>query len=81
MWRYGEATGDTEFLHTKGAEMLLQIARFWAHAATYDDTCGRYRILGVVGPDEYHDAYPGASRPGLDDNDAPSASPRARAAC
>jgi trehalose/maltose hydrolase-like predicted phosphorylase len=68
VWQYCEATGDTEFLHTKGAEMLLQIARFWADAATFDPDTGRYRIRGVVGPDEYHDAYPGAALPGLDDN-------------
>ncbi|MEU4498551.1 glycosyl hydrolase family 65 protein [Streptomyces sp. NPDC023998] len=68
VWQYCEASGDTEFLHTKGAEMLLQIARFWADAAVYDETLGRYRIRGVVGPDEYHDAYPGAKEPGIDDN-------------
>ncbi|MBC9717387.1 glycoside hydrolase family 65 protein [Streptomyces sp. TRM66268-LWL] len=68
VWRYCEATGDTEFLHTKGAEMLVQIARFWADSATYDESLGRFRIRGVVGPDEYHDAYPGAREPGLDDN-------------
>ncbi|MFF4350050.1 glycoside hydrolase family 65 protein [Streptomyces sp. NPDC001530] len=68
VWQYCEASGDAEFLHTKGAEMLLQIARFWADSATYDETLGRHRIRGVVGPDEYHDAYPDASEPGLDDN-------------
>jgi trehalose/maltose hydrolase-like predicted phosphorylase len=68
VWQYCEATGDTEFLHTKGAEMLLQIARFWADTAAYDAGTDRYRIRGVVGPDEYHDAYPGAEEPGLDDN-------------
>jgi len=68
IWRYYEATGDTEYLHTRGAEMLLQIARFWAGLAALDPGTGRYRIRGVVGPDEYHDAYPGAARPGLDDN-------------
>ncbi|WP_262060500.1 glycoside hydrolase family 65 protein [Streptomyces sp. STR69] len=68
VWQYCEASGDTEFLHTKGAEMLLQIARFWADAAVYDEDMGRHRIKGVVGPDEYHDAYPGAAAPGLDDN-------------
>ncbi|WP_293990898.1 glycosyl hydrolase family 65 protein [Streptomyces sp.] len=68
VWRYGESSGDTEFRHTKGAEMLLQIARFWADSATWDDRLGRHRIRGVMGPDEYHDAYPGASGPGLDDN-------------
>ncbi|UXY23526.1 glycoside hydrolase family 65 protein [Streptomyces cynarae] len=68
VWRYCEATGDTEFLHTKGAEMLVQIARFWASTAVLDHGSGRFRILGVMGPDEYHDGYPDAVRPGLDDN-------------
>ncbi|MFJ6565212.1 glycoside hydrolase family 65 protein [Streptomyces sp. NPDC091412] len=68
VWRYCEASGDAEFLHTKGAETLFQIARFWADSATWDEHLGRHRILGVMGPDEYHDAYPDAERPGLDDN-------------
>jgi trehalose/maltose hydrolase-like predicted phosphorylase len=68
VWQYCEASGDTEFLHTGGAEMLLEIARFWADSATWDPATRRHRILGVMGPDEYHDAYPDAGRPGLDDN-------------
>ncbi|WP_055692904.1 glycoside hydrolase family 65 protein [Streptomyces prasinopilosus] len=68
VWQYCEATGDAEFLHTKGAELLLQISRFWSDAAAYDPLLGRYRIKGVMGPDEYHDAYPDAAEPGLDDN-------------
>jgi trehalose/maltose hydrolase-like predicted phosphorylase len=68
VWQYCEASGDAEFRHTKGAEMLLQIARFWADSAVYDERLGRHRIKGVVGPDEYHDGYPGATEPGLDDN-------------
>ncbi|MCX4458878.1 glycoside hydrolase family 65 protein [Streptomyces sp. NBC_01340] len=68
VWQYCEATGDTEYLHTKGAEMLVQIARFWTDLAVFDPGLGRYRIRGVVGPDEYHDSYPGAALPGLDDN-------------
>ncbi|MGI5373078.1 glycoside hydrolase family 65 protein [Streptomyces sp. CA-251387] len=68
VWQYGEASGDMEFLHTKGAEMLVQIARFWADKAVYDDGLGRHRIKGVVGPDEYHESYPDADVPGLDDN-------------
>ncbi|CAM5575114.1 glycoside hydrolase family 65 protein [Streptomyces aurantiogriseus] len=68
VWQYCEASGDAEFLHTKGAEMLLQVARFWADSAVYDENLRRHRIRGVVGPDEYHDAYPDAQQPGLDDN-------------
>ncbi|MBH1934300.1 glycoside hydrolase family 65 protein [Streptomyces sp. AV19] len=68
VWQYCQATGDVKYLHTKGADMLLQIARFWAGRAVLDPASGRYRVRGVVGPDEYHDAYPEAERPGIDDN-------------
>ncbi|MFE3644184.1 glycoside hydrolase family 65 protein [Streptomyces sp. NPDC059169] len=68
VWRYGEATGDNGFLHGPGADLLLGIACYWAGAASYDTDLGRYRIRGVVGPDEYHDAYPGAPDAGVDDN-------------
>ncbi|GAB2920871.1 glycoside hydrolase family 65 protein [Streptomyces heilongjiangensis] len=68
VWQYCQASGDTEYLHTKGAEMLVQIARFWADSAEFAPGLDRYRIRGVVGPDEYHDSYPDAARPGLDDN-------------
>ncbi|MEV6007977.1 glycosyl hydrolase family 65 protein [Streptomyces sp. NPDC051976] len=68
VWQYCLASGDTAFLHTEGADMLLQIARFWAHSAVWDPAYAHYRIRGVVGPDEYHDAYPDAAEPGLDDN-------------
>ncbi|KIF01126.1 trehalose 6-phosphate phosphorylase [Streptomyces sp. RSD-27] len=67
-WQYGLATGDTGFMHGPGAELLMHIARFWADAATWDADFGRYRIRGVMGPDEYHDAYPDAAAPGIDDN-------------
>jgi trehalose/maltose hydrolase-like predicted phosphorylase len=68
VWQYYQATGDTAFLEAAGAEMLLEIARFWACTAVWDGTLERFRIRGVVGPDEYHDAYPWATTPGLDDN-------------
>lgn len=68
VWQYCQATGDVKYLHTKGADMLLQIARFWAGSAVLDPASGRYRIRGVVGPDEYHDAYPDSGAPGIDDN-------------
>ncbi|MET8703517.1 glycosyl hydrolase family 65 protein [Kitasatospora sp. NPDC004723] len=68
IWKYYEATGDLEFLSSAGAETLLEIARFWSSAAVHDPGRGRWSIRGVLGPDEYHDAYPGADLPGLDDN-------------
>ncbi|GJF34491.1 family 65 glycosyl hydrolase [Kitasatospora sp. NE20-6] len=68
VWQYYQATGDLDFLATTGAEMLLEIARFWSSAAAWNPDRERYSIRGVLGPDEYHDAYPWADRPGLDDN-------------
>ncbi|HYA49707.1 MAG TPA: glycosyl hydrolase family 65 protein [Streptosporangiaceae bacterium] len=68
VWLHYMVTGSIRFLRFTGAEMLIELARFWASAATYNPQLGRYEILGVMGPDEYHDAYPGRGRPGLDNN-------------
>lgn len=53
--QYRQASGDDQFFREYGAEMLLEIARFWASRATLGDD-GRYHILRVIGPDEYHDS-------------------------
>jgi alpha,alpha-trehalase len=71
IWQYYEVTDDHEFLYNYGAEMLLEIARFWASIATYNNSIDRYEIKGVMGPDEYHTAYPGTdpkAEGGLDNN-------------
>lgn len=68
VWRYWQATGDDDFLHGPGAELMLRVAQFWSSLAEYDPGDALYHIRGVMGPDEYHDAYPGSQRPGLDDN-------------
>ncbi|MGV9536349.1 glycoside hydrolase family 65 protein [Streptosporangium sandarakinum] len=68
VWHHHRATGDAAFLSGFGAELLVEIARFFASLAVLDPRSGRYEIRGVMGPDEYHDAYPGASAPGLDNN-------------
>jgi trehalose/maltose hydrolase-like predicted phosphorylase len=68
VWQYWKATADLEFMRFWGAELVLEIARFWASASTYDHSLDRYEILGVVGPDEYHEGYPDREEPGLDNN-------------
>ncbi len=68
IWQYAEVTRDSEFVHFAGSEMFLEIARFWASLARYNEQLGRYEILGVVGPDEYHTRIPGRDAPGLDNN-------------
>ncbi len=68
VWQYFQVTDDWEFLSFYGAEMVLEIARFWASAVSYNSGKDRYEILNVMGPDEYHDQYPGADHPGLNNN-------------
>ena len=68
VWQHFQATGDVDFLRFYGAEMILEIARFWASVASYNRVLDRYEITGVMGPDEYHEAYPGNTRPGIDNN-------------
>jgi trehalose/maltose hydrolase-like predicted phosphorylase len=68
VWRYYQATGDFEFLLDHGAEMMLEIARFWSTIAQYNPERGRYEIHGVMGPDEFHEKYPGSSEEGLRNN-------------
>ena len=67
-WRYFEATEDLRFLQEYAAEMMIEIARFWASIAHFNLERGRYEIHGVMGPDEFHERYPGAAEGGLRNN-------------
>ena len=68
VWQYHVVTGDREFLSHYGAEMILEIGRFFASRARFDEGAGRYVIEKVMGPDEYSERYPGAAEPGLRNN-------------
>jgi alpha,alpha-trehalose phosphorylase len=53
--KYVEATGDIEFLHGPGVEMLVETARLWADLGFYSKRRGgKFCIHGVTGPDEYN---------------------------
>jgi len=67
VWYYVHVSGDIEFLYAYGAELILSSAQLWASIAQRGED-GRYHLRGVVGPDDFHDAYPGAKQPGIDDN-------------
>lgn len=67
-WQYFQATGDIEWFANRGAELILEITRFFSHLAAYDERDGRFHIHGVMGPDGYHDGYPDAPGEGLRDN-------------
>jgi trehalose/maltose hydrolase-like predicted phosphorylase len=68
VWRYYQATGDFEFLLDYGAEMMLEIARFWSSIAHFNPDRDRYEIHGVMGPDEFHEKYPDSDEEGLRNN-------------
>jgi alpha,alpha-trehalase len=68
IWQYYQVTGDLKYLVDYGAEMLLEIARFWVSRADFDVERDRYVIRGVIGPDEFHTGYPGRPYEGIDNN-------------
>jgi trehalose/maltose hydrolase-like predicted phosphorylase len=59
VWQYWQAAGDEDHLLAEGAEILLELARFWASRAEHGPD-GRWHVRTVIGPDEYHE--------GVDDN-------------
>ncbi|WP_052469268.1 glycosyl hydrolase family 65 protein [Pseudomonas massiliensis] len=67
-WLLYLATGDRELLAGMAGEIVLEVARCWASLARWDRVRARYVIEGVIGPDEYHNGYPGAPEAGLNNN-------------
>src|SRR5690606_7059023 len=55
VWQYFQVTRDVEFLQYFGAELILEVARFWSSIATFNERRDRYEIRGVMGPDEFHE--------------------------
>ncbi|MBI4647020.1 MAG: HAD-IA family hydrolase [Bacteroidia bacterium] len=68
VFQYYNTTEDKNFLEKYGAEIFLEICRFWASKATFDEISGRYSITKVMGPDEFHEKYPDSKEGGLNDN-------------
>ncbi|CAG5116719.1 unnamed protein product, partial [Candidula unifasciata] len=53
--QYWQLTHDQDFMFkNSGADIVWETARFWSSRATFSETDGTYRILGVMPPDEYH---------------------------
>ena len=67
VWQYFQATADREWMISHGAEIVVEVARMIASMAETGED-GRFHLRGVVGPDEYHDGYPGHPGSGVDDN-------------
>ncbi len=52
---YWRLTGDDTWYIEKGAEIVLDTAKFWASRAEWNASSSRYEYSDVIGPDEYHD--------------------------
>ena len=62
---YFNYTQDHSFMQEYGFEILRDICRFWASAASKNQN-GKYDIYKVMGPDEFHESYKGGQ--GLKNN-------------
>ncbi|WP_057880740.1 glycoside hydrolase family 65 protein [Companilactobacillus kimchiensis] len=68
VWNYYNLSNDEDFMRDYGLEMLLNIAEFWIDKAKIDKVTGKYTISNVMGPDEFHESYPGHENEGLKNN-------------
>uniref|UniRef100_A0A7C4KXQ5 TonB-dependent receptor n=1 Tax=Bellilinea caldifistulae TaxID=360411 RepID=A0A7C4KXQ5_9CHLR len=49
IWQYWQATGDDDFMIHRGAEIFLDVARFWASRAEWNAETGCYEFTDVIG--------------------------------
>ncbi len=68
IWQYYSITLDADFMRRYGAEMYFEICRFWERKSEWNEKSGRYDIRKVMGPDEFHEQYPGSAEGGLTNN-------------
>ena len=54
-YQYWQATGDDTWFIEKGAEIILDTAKFWSSCAKWNAEANRYEYNDVIGPDEYHE--------------------------
>lgn len=54
-YQYWCVTGDADWFTDRGAELILDTAKFFASRAEWKPEEGHYAYSDVIGPDEYHD--------------------------
>lgn len=67
-WYYFQVSNDVDFMQESGAEMFLEICRFWASKSVLDEKTGRFTIAKVMGPDEFHEEHKASKGGGVKDN-------------
>ncbi len=68
VWYYFQVTDDLDFMKEEGAELFLDICRFWASKCHENVETGRFEIKKVMGPDEFHEEHPNSPGGGVKDN-------------
>ncbi len=68
IYQYMHITEDKDFMENYGAEMFMEICRFWESKSELNKETGKYSIDKVMGPDEFHESYPNSKEGGLRDN-------------
>ena len=54
VWQYVRVTGDLDFLHRYGSEILVETARLWFDLGFFSEKLnGEFVLNAVTGPDEY----------------------------
>ncbi|MDD3948024.1 MAG: glycoside hydrolase family 65 protein [Anaerolineaceae bacterium] len=53
--QYWRLSGDDAFMAQRGAEVILDSAKFWASRLEWNPQTSQYHLSNVIGPDEYHD--------------------------
>ncbi|WP_226642709.1 glycoside hydrolase family 65 protein [Mesobacillus subterraneus] len=53
IYNYVNYTGDKDYLHEYGIDVLAGISRFWADRVHYNKSKNVYMMHGVTGPNEY----------------------------
>jgi len=53
--QYWKVSGDDAWMIDKGAELVLDTAKFWASRAEWNPVTGKFEYTDVIGPDENHD--------------------------
>lgn len=54
-WQYYQATGDERFWLEGGAEIAIEVARFFVSRVQFNRDRRHYELRSVLGPDEYHE--------------------------
>jgi trehalose/maltose hydrolase-like predicted phosphorylase len=65
---YYQATKDSHFFTEYGAEIIFEIAKLISSMVHFNPNKKRYEITNVMGPDEYHESYPGSVTEGVNNN-------------